>query len=290
MSSRICKRLVLTLSLCAAHFFAAQSLLAESPQWTLVWSDEFDSPGAPDPKKWGYEQGFVRNQEHQFYTRDRRENARVENGTLVIEARKERWRNPDYRARLANRRGDTPSREYADYTSASITTLGKARWTYGRIEVRAQLPEGKGVWPAIWTLGENIRQVGWPRCGELDIMEFVGFKPLTIHANIHCSKYNHAQGTAQGAELELPAAPSKHYHIYAMEWFEDRIDFFLDDRKYFTFKNEGTGSAAWPYDKPQYLLLNLAIGGTWGAQQGIDDSIFPQRFLVDYVRVYQQAP
>lgn len=257
----------------------------EGTAWKLVWSDDFDTPGLPDPAKWDYETGFIRNNEQQYYTRERKENARVEDGMLVIEARKEQWKNPAYEAGAKDKKGRR-GREFAEYTSASLTTRGKASWTYGRIEVRAKLPAGRGTWPAIWMLGTN-RQAGWPACGETDIMEFVGFEPGIIHANIHTKKYNHVLGTGKGDKITIADA-STAFHVYAVEWYPDRMDFFVDQQKYFTFRNEGTGSDVWPYDKDQYLILNLALGGAWGGQKGIDDSIFPQRYCIDYVRVYAQ--
>jgi beta-glucanase (GH16 family) len=142
------------------------------------------------------------------------------------------------------------------------------------------------MWPAIWMLGINIREVGWPACGEIDIMENVGFDPNIIHANIHTKAYNHMIGTNKGAKI-ISERPYERFNVYAIEWFEDRIDFFLNDQKYFTFKNEGIGSDVWPYDKPQYLLINAAVGGTWGGQKGIDDTILPQRYYIDYVRVFK---
>ncbi|HWH71204.1 MAG TPA: glycoside hydrolase family 16 protein, partial [Candidatus Sulfotelmatobacter sp.] len=249
-----------------------------------VWSDEFDKPGLPDAAKWDYETGFIRNNEAQFYTRARQENARVANGMLVIEARKEPFKNPEFNPAAAGkgRRGQ----EFAQYTSASLTTRGKTSWTYGRIEVRAKLPAGRGTWPAIWMLGTD-RQAGWPACGETDIMEFVGYEPGVVHANIHTAKYNHVKKTNKGNLLAVPDA-SEAFHVYALEWDVEHMDFFVDGQKYFTFTNEKSGPEAWPYDKAQYLILNLAIGGAWGGTKGIDDSIFPQKFLIDYVRVYQK--
>ena len=260
------------------------SCSAPAADWKLVWSDEFDQPGMPDAARWDYETGFVRNNEQQFYTRARPENARIENGLLIIEARKERMKNPAYdpAAQGRGRRG----REFAEYTSASLTSRGKASWTYGRIEVRAKLPSGRGTWPAIWTLGTN-RSVGWPACGEIDIMEFVGHEPGIVHANLHTKKYNHVLGNGRGGKITIRDA-SEAFHLYAIEWFPDHIDCFVDDRKYFTCPNEGTGPDAWPFDQGQYLILNLAIGGSWGGQKGIDDTIFPMRFTIDYVRVYQK--
>ena len=234
--------------------------------WSLVWSDEFDSEGLPDSQKWDYEEGFIRNNEAQYYTR-RPQNARLEGGNLVIEALKESYQD-------------------AEITSASLVTKGKAEWTFGRFEVRAQLPTGRGTWPAIWLLGANIDTVGWPRCGEIDVMENVGFEPNTIHVNIHTEAYNHVKRTNKGASTYLEE-PYAGFHIYAIEWLADRIDFYVDGGKIFTFWNEKTGVEAWPYDKPHYLILNLAIGGSWGGMQGIDEAAFPHKFLIDYVRVYQ---
>jgi len=235
--------------------------------WTLAFSDEFDAAGALDPAKWGYEIGYIRNDEKQSYT-SRSENVRAEGGNLVIEARKE-------------------AHQGYGYTSASINTLGRFEFLYGRVEVRAKLPTGNGTWPAIWMLGTNRTQVGWPACGEIDIMENVGFDPLRIHGSVHTAAYNHTIDTQKSASVSI-AGPWEDFHVYAMEWFADHIDVFVDGQKYFTFRNEGTGSRAWPFDKPQYLLINLAVGGAWGGQQGIDDALFPKRYLVDYVRVYRR--
>jgi beta-glucanase (GH16 family) len=271
-------------SMILAGFLIAIATAPAAEKWKLVWSDEFDREGLPDPKRWTNEVGFIRNRELQYYTAGRSENARVENGHLIIEARKERFANLRYRPGREGRRGP----EFAEYTSASLTTENLAEWRYGRIEVRAKLPRGRGVWPAIWMLGSNRSEAGWPRCGEIDIMEYVGFEPDVIHANIHTGRYNHMRGTGKGDRLRVEA-PYESFHLYAIEWFPERIDFFVDDQKYFTYAKEpGAGEDAWPFDQPFYLILNLAIGGAWGGQKGIDDAIFPQRYEVDYVRVYQE--
>lgn len=254
--------------------------------WKLVWSDEFDRAGMPDPAKWGYESGFVRNGEAQYYTRARSENARVENGMLVIEARKEHWKNPNSDPAAKDQPWRRGNREFAEFTSASLTTRGKVSWTYGRIEVRAKLPQARGTWPAIWMLGTNSAR-GWPACGEMDIMEFVGFDPGVVHANVHTRKYNHVTHNGKGSQITIADA-SEAFHVYALEWDAEKLDFFVDDKKYFTYQNEGSGADAWPFDKDQYLILNLAIGGAWGGQKGIDESAFPQRYYIDYVRVYQK--
>ena len=208
---------------------------ATASEWKLVWADEFDKPGAPDPAKWEYEEGFIRNNEAQYYRRECAENARVEDGMLIIEARKEQIKNPRFDPKAQGRGTGRRNREFANYTSASLTTRGKASWTYGRREVRARLPSGRGTWPAIWMLGTNIHDAGWPACGETDIMEHVGYDPGVIHANIHTRKYNHVLKTGKGSEITIPDA-SRAFHVYALEWNKDHMDFFVDDKKYFTYR------------------------------------------------------
>jgi beta-glucanase (GH16 family) len=252
-------------------------LLAPTTQhahWKLVWSDEFDRPGAPDPGKWKCEVGMLRNNEKQYYTNNRAQNLRVEDGCLVIEAIKERFEIPD-----------KPG-TFADYTAASVETRGHAEWKYGRVEVRAKVPTGRGMWPAIWMLPDSISKVGWPACGEIDIMENVGYDPGTIHGTVHTKAYNHVKKTEKGAKVDL-GKPWEDFHVYAVEWTAEKIDFFIDDQLYYTFRNEGTGPDTWPFDQPFYLKINTAVGGNWGGLKGIDDSALPNKFLIDYVRVYQ---
>jgi beta-glucanase (GH16 family) len=237
----------------------------------LVWFDEFNYAGLPDATKWSYESGYIRNKELQYYTRQRLDNAKVENGNLVISALNDSLR--------------SGSSVYP-ITSASLTTKGTKEWTYGRIEVRAKFPSSLGTWPAIWMLGSNISQVGWPACGELDILEHVGYMPDTIHFNVHTEKYNHVKKTNKGSKIFYPNAMND-FHVYALEWFPDHLDWYMDDKKVFSYANENTGKDAWPFDAPQYLILNLAFGGDWGASKGVDISSLPQRFYIDYVRLYQ---
>jgi len=235
-------------------------------KWTLVFADDFDVDGAPDPTRWAYDTGYIANNEAQYYT-TRRENVRVENGVLVLEARKEEW-------------------EGYHYTSGRIKTQGLFEFTYGRVEVRAKLPTGRGTWPAIWMLGANIGRVGWPACGEIDIMENVGYDPLTVVASVHTTAYNHSLGTQRSASIQAPP-PWEDFHTYSVEWQPDRIEVAFDGEVYFTFQNELTGVRTWPFYEPAFMILNLAVGGTWGGAQGIDDSLFPHRHEIDYVRVYQ---
>jgi beta-glucanase (GH16 family) len=241
-------------------------MTTKSQSYKLIWSEEFNTSGGVNPEKWTFEEGYIRNDEKQFYTKNL-ENCRIENGQLVIEARKEAYKN-------------------FKYTSASITTQNKKEFLYGRIEVRAKLPTGKGAWPAIWMLGTNIDKSGWPLCGEIDIMENVGFDPHKVHGNIHTKSYNHTLGTNKG-NFTIDSTLSNSFHVYAINWTPEKIDFFLDDKLYFSFTNDKKGDIkTWPFSKPHYLILNLAIGGFWGGKEGIDDSIFPHHYLIDYVRYY----
>ena len=212
--------LVVLLTGCATRGPTVASIDAD--EWEIIWSDEFDYHGLPDMTKWDYEEGFVRNKEKQYYTRARKENARIENGMLVIEGRREKFRNPKYKKGSGNWKEQS---EFADYTAASLITKNKASWKYGRIEVRAKLPQGKGVWPAIWTLGSSRPKVRWPMCGEIDIMEYVGKDPDRVHANVHYGiDGKHKSG---GGKLRTPK-PYEGFHIYAIERYPDRIDFFFD--------------------------------------------------------------
>ena len=235
----------------------------------LVWSDEFDYNGLPDSTKWNYNVGGHGwgNNELQYYTENRPENARVENGNLIIEARNEMM-------------------EDKEYSSARLTTRNKGDWKYGRMEVRAIVPSGTGVWPAIWMLPTEWKYGGWPESGEIDIMEYVGFQPDTIHGTIHTGAYNHRKNTHKGNQIRIPTAEEE-YHVYALEWTEDNIDIYVDDHLYFTFKKESDDPAVWPFNQDFHLVMNIAVGGNWGGQKGVDSTIFPQQMTIDYVRVYQ---
>ena len=278
--SRFCSLLV---ALLAATPAACQETAvsteppAEEGAWQLVWSDEFDYEGLPDSAKWSYEVGGHGwgNDELQYYTERRPENARVADGHLIIEARQEPF-------------------EGRDYTSARLVSRDKGEWTYGRFEARAKLPSGRGTWPAIWMLaaGTTYSNTYWPDNGEIDIMEHVGFDPGVVHASVHTRAYHHSIGTQKSAATSVPTAEND-FHVYAVEWTSEEIRAYVDGEHYFTFENErltdgGAGYQQWPFDQPFFLLLNIAVGGGWGGQQGIDPDVWPQQMEVDYVRVYQQ--
>jgi beta-glucanase (GH16 family) len=234
----------------------------------LIWSDEFNTDGAPSSAKWTYDNGNGQsgwgNNELEFYT-DRSENVIQQNGNLVITAKKEPYQG-------------------FNYTSARLKTQGKFSFTYGKVEVRAKLPAGTGVWPAIWMLGDNINTVGWPACGEVDIMEYVGYQPNVVHSAIHTT--SSSGGTVNNHSYDLASAEEE-YHVYSAVWSDKSIKFYVDDILHYTYTPSVYDDAHWPFYENQFLILNLAIGGNWGGTQGVDDSIFPQVFSIDYVRVYQ---
>ena len=235
----------------------------------LVWADEFNTNGLPDTSTWGYAVGGkgYGNNELQYYTEADTNNIFIKDGKLFIKALKQ------------------PKDKNA-YTSARLTSSEKKSFTYGRIEVRAKLPKGRGTWPAIWILGEDRAKVGWPACGEIDIMEHVGYDPGVINGTIHSTAYNHMKNTQKGKSIVIENVFDQ-FHNYAIEWTQEKIDFYVDDQLYNTIINEHKTTAEWPFDKPFYLILNVAVGGNWGGQKGVDDSVFPATMEVDYVRVYQ---
>lgn len=245
--------------------------------WNLVWSDEFNIDGQPDASKWDYDTDRNRigwfNGELQYYARDRAENAKVEGGSLIITARRESL---------------TSARDYGgqNYTSARLVTRGKASWTYGVVEVRAKLPCGGGTWPAIWSLGTGGR---WPEDGEIDIMEQTGANKGQVLGSIHTRAYNYynsSLGVGQGSSRTVSDA-CKAFHKYQLTWDASALTIGVDGTNYFTYtKAAGAANDRWPFDNPQYLLLNLAVGGSLGG--AVDSVSFPNRMEVDYVRVYQR--
>ncbi len=234
---------------------------------TPMWEDDFNNNGVPDPTKWSFDVGGGGwgNNELQYYTSG--ENSVVANGNLTIQAKKE-----NYQGRL--------------YTSSRMITKGKGDWQYGRFEVKAKLPRGKGTWPAIWMLPSDNTYGSWPSSGEIDIMEHVGFDLNNIHCSIHCSAYNHSRGN-QKTSSKIVSGATTDFHLYRIDWTPYSIKGFVDDEQYFEFVNENTGFTTWPFNKKFYMILNVAVGGDWGGAQGVDDSIFPTSMEVDYVKAYK---
>jgi beta-glucanase (GH16 family) len=250
------------------------TLHAQTPKksYQLVWSDEFSGQGLPDSTKWGYDVGTGSwgwgNNEQQYYTKDSLGNAKVSNGVLTITARNQKM-------------GDKK------YTSARLVTRGKAAWTYGKIEVRAKLSKGIGTWPAIWMLGTNIDSagIGWPQCGEIDIMEHTGSRATKIDASVHTKNFNWPKNTQKTAATHLSDYGDA-FHNYQLIWDAQTIIISIDDKPLLTVHNDGTGKNSWPFDDPCYLLLNLAIGGNYAGYE-MDEKSFPASMQIDYVRVYQ---
>ncbi len=239
-----------------------------SNQWKLSWSDEFNYTGLPDSSKWSYDVGGNGwgNNELEYYTNASLENAFVNDGTLKIKAIRE------------NKGG-------REFTSARLVTKGKKEFTYGKIEIRAKLPPGRGLWPAIWMLGADAGKVGWPLCGEIDIMEHVGFEKDSVFGTIHTKAYNHIIGTQKSKKAYIEN-PYGQFHLFSIEWTPEKIDFFLDNKLYNHFENEHKTMAEWPFDKPFFLIMNIAVGGGLGGKMGVDESAFPATLEVDYIRVY----
>lgn len=250
----------------------ALTLWGQKDGYTLRWSDEFNKNGLPDKTKWSFDTAGNAygwgNNEWQYYTSNRKSNAVVKNGVLRITARKEAMGGKQY-------------------TSARLITKGKASFTYGRMEIRAKLPPGRGTWPAIWMLGDNIFEKGWPLCGEIDIMEHVGYEKDSIYGTIHSDTYNHVKGTQKTKAIYI-SNPYSAFHVYSIEWTPERMDFFVDGQLYNSVQNEHRSEKEWPFDQPFFFILNLAVGGNWGGKMGVDEKVFPATMEVDYVRVYQK--
>lgn len=232
----------------------------------LVWSDEFDTDGAPSAENWTYDIGLGDNgwgnNESQYYT-DRPDNVKVEEGMLKITAKAEEYQG-------------------SSYTSARVKSQGLREFKYGRIDVRAKLPEGGGTWPAIWTLGANIDEVGWPACGEIDIMEYVGNNPNVISAAIHTPS---SSGATENTMTTTVDNVSSTFHIYSVNWSENEISFLVDDKIYYTYKPDVKNAETWPFDSEQFIILNIAMGGTLGGE--IDAQFTESTMEIDYVKVYQ---
>jgi len=241
--------------------------------WKVVWSDEFDGNDV-DTTKWTYDIGNWGwgNGELQYYTVGRKENARIEDGNLIIEARRNDMGN--------------------EWTSARLTTRGKVSFINGKIEFRAKVPPYKGNWAAGWTLGDDyVDELSWPYCGEIDILESVGFEmddqtgKGVAHASTHCGAYYFKLGNQPTGVVDVENMNTE-YHTYAVEWLPDGITAYVDGRLYASYNDTST-DLSWPFSKPQNIILNLAMGGGWGGERGIEESVDSQKMIIDYVRVYE---
>ncbi len=234
------------------------------------WSDEFNYQGLPDSTKWSYDIGSKwngwGNNELQYYTHAEIKNAEVKNGVLKITAIKE-------------------EKEGLKFTSTRLVSKKKADFKYGRFEARAKVPVGRGTWPAIWMLPTESVYGGWPASGEIDILEHVGYDQDVVHISAHSKTYHHSINTQKTATKKIKNATSK-FHLYRVDWTPTYIKGFVDNEEIFHFDNEGKGFESWPFDQEFHWLINLAVGGNWGGQKGIDDAAFPAVFEVDYVRKY----
>ena len=246
-------------------------------QWILTWSDEFDGPdgSAPDPSKWGYDQGGGGwgNLELETYT-NRLDNASLQGGNLVIQVKQETYTNPV----------DGITR---DYTSARLLTAGKFAQAHGRFEARIKIPYGQGMWPAFWLLGNNFSSVGWPNCGEIDIMENIGREPSTVHGAMHGPGPSGTNSRTAAYALPDSQRFADDFHLFAVEWDTSQARFYVDGTLYGTVnKSDFITGGQWVFDHPFFIILNVAVGGSW---PGSPDSttVFPQQMLVDYVRVYR---
>lgn len=237
------------------------------------WSDEFDG-NSIDQSKWTVivgngcpEMCGFGNNEAQYYTNNK-ENIRLEDGKLILEAHND-------------------SLGQNAFTSAKIISKDKGDWQNGILEIRAKLPEGRGTWPAIWMLPTLNRDMKWPADGEIDIMEHVGYNPGWVYGTIHTEKYNHTKGTQKVDSVYIANASSE-FHTFKVIWKEDQIDWFVDDQLFNSVTRNGEGRSGWPFDNRFHLIINLAIGGNWGGKHGIAKDIWPQRLVIDYVKVYKQ--
>jgi beta-glucanase (GH16 family) len=237
--------------------------------YKLAWADEFNGTQI-DTKNWGYDigGGGWGNEEWQYYTNEAK-NAYVKNGRLVIEAHKEKYQN-------------------RDYTSARLITKGKKEFMFGRIDIRAKLPKGQGIWPALWMLGANIDQVGWPACGEMDIMEMLGHDPVTSYGTIHWGKQGSGVSqTAQGVyKLTNGKTFSDEFHVFSLDWEKDKLSILVDDKVIFSTTAAKLGSN-YIYNNPNFFIMNIAVGGKWPGYPNAT-TVFPQKMEVDFVRVFQK--
>ena len=252
----------------------------------LVFQDEFNGEGLVDDDKWVYEVGFVRNHEMQYYTEKRIENVYQKDGVLHIRCINQDTLR-DESGNILNKYIDPKTGKDYYITSGSINTKGKYDWTYCRVEARLKVPLGSGTWSAIWMMPAKSVYGYWPLSGEIDIMEHVGYDPEKVNYAIHTEAHNHMKKNGKGHNAFCPTCCSE-FHVYGLEWYEDRLEWYLDGRKRFVVtRPENATWESWPFDQEFYLILNLAFGGGWGGTKGIDTDLLPQEYIIDYIRVYQ---
>lgn len=262
-------------SLCADDNGKLSAIEIPEGYTKMVFHDEFDGNGLPDSRYWGYEVGNVRNGEDQYYTEARIENINIHDGIAHFIVRKDE----EYLRSI----GENEKL----YTSASIHTKDKVKFLYGRIDVRAKLTSVRGAWPAIWLMPNDDHYGFWPRSGEIDIMEQVAFDPAVVHFTAHTQKYNGgAPANKHHYSVRIPDCPTA-FHVYSLVWTPDRLQWLVDNKVRYTFKRNSPNWLDWPYDRDFYIILNLAWGGGWGGQQGLDVDGLPETYEVDYVRVFQ---
>jgi beta-glucanase (GH16 family) len=252
-----------------------------SPYTNLVWSDEFNGEGVPDPAKWGYEVGYIRNGELQYYTEARAENAFQQDGYLHL---KVIYNDPIY-----DESGTLLNHKEGNITSASIMSKDKGDWKYGRFEIRAKVPgPNKGSWPGIWMMPTENGYGGWPNSGEIDIMEHVGYSAESVHFTCHTANRNGANAVGHSITYNV----YDDFHTYILEWYEDRLEWYIDDKKMpvHEFYRPSLDSKDWPFRRIFYMILSFSYGGGWGGRNGVDVTKLPLEILVDYVRVYQAPP
>ncbi len=255
--------------------FDYQSRKTDTPQWELVWSDEFEKDGAPNDTIWQYDLGDGcpvlcgwGNNEQQYYTSDSA-NVFVNGGQLHIKA-------------IKNDAFGKP------YTSARIKSKPEFDIKYGKVCVKLKNPSGVGTWPAVWMLPTKNYYGYWPKSGEIDIMEHVGYHPDSIYGTVHTASYNHLKRTQKGGTVAIPDNEST-FHKYSIEWNQDSILYKVDEKPYFTFKNINHSHREWPFTKDFHIIMNVAMGGNWGGAEGLDTTITTATMEVDYVRVYKDS-
>ncbi|MDQ6813583.1 MAG: glycoside hydrolase family 16 protein [Bacteroidota bacterium] len=268
MKGKIIAAAIFAVIILCGYSFTTFHKKAVKPKWKLVWQDEFNYEGLPDSNRWSYDVGGEGwgNDELQYYTHQRKQNAEVSGGCLHINAVKEKYQGNQY-------------------TSTRLVTRGKKDFGFGKIEIKAKLPKGRGVWPAVWMLSSKTPRT-WPDDGEIDIMENVGYAPGEITGAAHVKKNSTGNSILSSVNNTIVPDASDEFHIYTLTWTPEKLEWFVDNKLFHSYEKGDKPVWQWPFDGKFYLLINIAVGGSWGGKKGIDEAIFPQTLKVDYVRVY----